>query len=37
MMVSRYENGNAKPPLALVKLFKLLDRHPDLLSEVKTA
>ncbi|MDP2881249.1 MAG: type II toxin-antitoxin system MqsA family antitoxin [Azonexus sp.] len=32
---SRYENGKTKPPLALVKLFKLLDRHPDLLSEVK--
>ena len=34
---SRYENGKTKPPLALVKLFKLLDRHPDLLNEVKTA
>lgn len=34
---SRYENGKAKPPLALVKLFKLLDRHPDLLSEIRTA
>jgi len=34
---SRYENGKTKPPLALVKLFKLLDQHPDLLSEVKTA
>lgn len=33
---SRYENGKTKPPLALVKLFKLLDRHPDLLNEVKT-
>lgn len=32
---SRYENGRTKPPLALVKLFKLLDRHPDLLNEVK--
>lgn len=32
---SRYENGKTKPPLALVKLFKLLDRHPDLLDEVK--
>ena len=28
---SRYENGKTKPPLALVKLFKLLDRHPVLL------
>ena len=32
---SRYENGKTKPPLALVKLLKVLDRHPDLLSEVK--
>lgn len=31
---SRYENGKTKPPLALVKLLKLLDRHPDLLQEV---
>ena len=34
---SRYENGKTKPPLALVKLLKLLERHPDLLSEVKRA
>jgi HTH-type transcriptional regulator/antitoxin MqsA len=34
---SRYENGKTKPPLALVKLFKLLDRHPDLINEVKSA
>lgn len=34
---SRYENGKTKPPLALVKLFKLLDRHPDLLDEVRLA
>lgn len=33
---SRYENGKTRPPLALVKLLKLLDRHPDLLGEVKT-
>jgi HTH-type transcriptional regulator/antitoxin MqsA len=33
---SRYENGKTKPPLALVKLFKLLDRHPDLLTEIRT-
>ena len=32
---SRYENGKTKPPLALVKLFKLLDRHPDLFNEVR--
>lgn len=34
---SRYENGKTKPPLALVKLLKLLDHHPDLLNEVRTA
>lgn len=34
---SRYENGKTKPPLALVKLLKLLDRHPDLLDELKAA
>jgi len=32
---SRYENGKTKPPLALVKLLKVLDRHPDLLKEVR--
>jgi HTH-type transcriptional regulator/antitoxin MqsA len=32
---SRYENGKTKPSLALVKLLKLLDRHPELLSEVR--
>lgn len=34
---SRYENGKTKPPLSLVKLLKLLDRHPDLLDELKAA
>jgi HTH-type transcriptional regulator/antitoxin MqsA len=34
---SRYENGKTKPPLALVKLLKVLDRHPSLLEEVKLA
>ena len=34
---SRYENGKTKPPLALVKLLKLLDRHPELLGEVRAA
>jgi HTH-type transcriptional regulator/antitoxin MqsA len=34
---SRYENGKTKPPLALVKLLKVLERHPDLLSEVRAA
>ena len=34
---SRYETGKTKPPLALVKLFRILDRHPDLLAEVRIA
>lgn len=34
---SRYENGKTKPPLALVKLLKVLERHPDLLNEVRAA
>lgn len=33
---SRYETGRTKPPLALVKLLKVLERHPDLLPEVRT-
>ncbi|WP_282287715.1 type II toxin-antitoxin system MqsA family antitoxin [Pseudomonas sp. PS02302] len=34
---SRYETGKTKPSLALVKLLKVLDRHPELLSEIRTA
>ena len=34
---SRYENGTTTPSLALVKLLKVLDRHPDLLPEVRGA
>ncbi|AGN83150.1 DNA-binding protein [Pseudomonas putida H8234] len=34
---SRYENGKTTPPVALVKLLKLLDRHPELFEEVRTA
>jgi len=34
---SRYENGKTRPPLALVKLLRVLDRHPDLLAEVRAA
>ncbi|WP_293374285.1 type II TA system antitoxin MqsA family protein [Nevskia sp.] len=33
---SRYENGKTRPPVALVKLLKLLDRHPELLGEVRS-
>ena len=34
---SRYETGKTKPPLALVKLLKLMDRHPELLPDVRAA
>jgi HTH-type transcriptional regulator / antitoxin MqsA len=34
---SRYENGKAKPPVAMVKLLKLLDRHPEMLGEVRAS
>ncbi|WP_295388970.1 type II toxin-antitoxin system MqsA family antitoxin [uncultured Thiodictyon sp.] len=34
---SRYETGKTKPSLALVKLLKVLDRHPELLDEVRLA
>ena len=34
---SRSENGKTKPPLALVKLLKVLERHPDLLNEIRAA
>ena len=31
---SRYESGKTKPPVALVKLFKVLSKHPDLFEEI---
>ncbi|SOZ98630.1 putative DNA-binding transcriptional regulator [Cupriavidus taiwanensis] len=34
---SRYETGKTKPPLALIKLLKLLDHHPELLAEIRAA
>lgn len=34
---SRYEKGRIRPPLPLVKLLKVLDRHPELLDEVRAA
>jgi len=34
---SRYETGKAEPPVSLVKLLTLLDRHPELLDEVRGA
>ena len=32
---SRYETGKTRPPLALVKLLRVLERHPELLGEVR--
>lgn len=32
---SRYETGKAQPPLALIQLFKILDKHPELLREIQ--
>lgn len=32
---SRYEKGKAKPVAAVVNLFRLLDRHPELLNELR--
>ena len=34
---SRYERGQAKPVTAVVNLFRLLDRHPELLGELSTS
>lgn len=34
---SRYETGKTRPPLALVKLLKLLDKHPELLEEIRAS
>lgn len=34
---SRYENGKTRPPLALIKLLRVLDHHPELLEEVRVA
>jgi len=35
--ISRYENGKTKPPMAFVKQLKVLERHPDLLIEIRSA
>ena len=34
---SRYERGEVEPPRAVVKFLRVLDRHPDLLDEVRRA
>jgi HTH-type transcriptional regulator/antitoxin MqsA len=32
---SRYERGKTRPPAPLIKLLKLVERHPDLLVEMR--
>ena len=32
---SRYETGKTQPPVALIKLLQILNRHPELLSEIR--
>ncbi|MEQ1589293.1 MAG: type II toxin-antitoxin system MqsA family antitoxin [Gallionella sp.] len=32
---SRYEKGKVKPVAAVINLFRLLDRHPELLEELR--
>lgn len=34
---SRYERGEARPMAAVVNLFKLLDKHPELLNEIRSS
>jgi len=34
---SRYERGETKPPNPLVKLLRLVERHPDLLAEMSSS
>ncbi len=33
---SRYERGEARPLPAVLNLFKLLDKHPELLNEIRS-
>jgi len=35
LVFSRYERGKTQPPAPLVKLLKLVERHPDLMNEVR--
>ena len=32
---SRYELGKSKPPLSLLQLFRLLDKNPELINELR--
>ena len=32
---SRYERGQAKPMAAIINLFKVLDKHPEFLSDLR--
>ncbi|MEO3102131.1 type II toxin-antitoxin system antitoxin MqsA, partial [Escherichia coli] len=32
---SRYEKGNAQPHPSTIKLLRVLDKHPELLNEIR--
>jgi HTH-type transcriptional regulator / antitoxin MqsA len=32
---SRYESGETKPTVPLIRLFEILDRHPEMLEEIR--
>lgn len=32
---SRYERGETRPPATIMKLLRLIERHPDLLAEIR--
>ncbi|WP_343632158.1 type II toxin-antitoxin system MqsA family antitoxin [Roseateles sp.] len=34
---SRYETGKTQPPLSLIQLLRVLDRHPSLLDEIRAS
>jgi HTH-type transcriptional regulator / antitoxin MqsA len=35
LALSRYERGKTRPPASLVKLLRLLEKHPNLLEELR--
>jgi HTH-type transcriptional regulator/antitoxin MqsA len=32
---SRYERGETRPPATIMKLLRLIERHPELLAEIR--
>ena len=35
LAISRYERGKTRPPILLVKVLRLLKKHPDLFEEMR--